>query len=407
MLSLGGAVTLMRPNIEVVFGDIDKTYIAKPRQVFYPETIEFLNALSRRILQSEEIRKYKDLSAIAFFLRKSYMNSIRKEYDIVRRVGLGLAFHITPSNIPVQFFYSLAVSLLAGNTNIIRLSAKRSSQEKILIELMKKELANYPAISDYICLVRYGHEKVLTDEFSSKCDVRIIWGGDQSISSIRESPLPARAFDVTFADRFSLCLIKANAFLKADNNTKDELVSGFYYDTYFSDQNACSSPRMVIWLGDETLCKEAAKIFWKRVAQKVKENYEWNGIAAVEKLIKECDIAIETEAIFDYGCSDINYINVVTMNKLISDISRLKGNRGLFLQSYIGDIDELIPFIQKDWQTLVCFGDDLSDISNRLVYAGVKGIDRITSIGKSAVPSLRWDGIDFIERLSRSIDVFD
>ena len=38
-------------------------------------------------------------------------------------------------------------------------------------------------------------------------DVRIIWGGDNTIDQIRKNKIPPRSFDLTFADRYSFCII--------------------------------------------------------------------------------------------------------------------------------------------------------------------------------------------------------
>ena len=45
----------------------------------------------------------------------------------------------------------------------------------------------------------------------------------------------------------------------------------FYNDTYLTDQNACTSPKLVIWLGNNKL--EAKKIFWDNLHELVKKKY--------------------------------------------------------------------------------------------------------------------------------------
>ena len=51
--------------------------------------------------------------------------------------------------------------------------------------------------------VKYDKSSKATDYFSSACDSRIIWGGDDTINQVRKSPLPARSTDIAFSDRFS------------------------------------------------------------------------------------------------------------------------------------------------------------------------------------------------------------
>ena len=44
-------------------------------------------------------------------------------------------------------------------------------------------------------------------KFSMKCNARLIWGGDKTINNIRNLELNERALDITFADRYSFCII--------------------------------------------------------------------------------------------------------------------------------------------------------------------------------------------------------
>lgn len=401
----GGAAILMLQNIKVLLGDIDKTLEAKPMGIFALPVIGFFDHISGKILRDHTLRGFKDLASIAFFLRKSSLEQEKGRHSCPYRMGVGTVFHIAPSNIPVQFFYSLAVSLLAGNANIIRVSRKGSEQETILCGLMEDALGEFPEIRDYVCLVRYGHEQEITDYLSGNCDARVIWGGDASVGQIRKSPLSARAFDVTFADRFSLCVIDADQYLAQGKKAADKIAKDFYMDTYFTDQNACNSTRLVIWIGDCEGCRRASAQFWECLHGIVGREYQLNGISAVDKLVGASVFAIEKDGVYDYSCSYGNYINVVSLAGLAGDLSKYKGNSGFFLQCFLGSLDQIAGCIQKDWQTVTYFGVEPLEIFQLLLRHGRKGIDRIVPIGKSGTPSLKWDGIDFIERLSRDIDV--
>ena len=50
-------------------------------------------------------------------------------------MGRGTVLHITPSNVPTNFAYSMVFGLLSGNNNIIRLPSKNFLQVKILCEI--------------------------------------------------------------------------------------------------------------------------------------------------------------------------------------------------------------------------------------------------------------------------------
>lgn len=73
------------------------------------------------------------------------------------RLGRGVLFHIAPSNVPINFGYSLVAGLLSGNINIVRVSSKQFPQVDLIIkhlhEILKSEL--YDEVASRIVLVRY------------------------------------------------------------------------------------------------------------------------------------------------------------------------------------------------------------------------------------------------------------
>ena len=52
------------------------------------------------------------------------------EQNLNNKLGLGLAFHITPSNIPTNFAYSLIFGLLSGNSNVVKVPSRNFTQIK-------------------------------------------------------------------------------------------------------------------------------------------------------------------------------------------------------------------------------------------------------------------------------------
>ena len=85
----------------------------------------FLNDLSNEILRDNRCKNFPDIISVAFFARKGNIQRLKKSFlDDKVRLGKGLAFHITPSNIPVQFIFSYFFGLLAGNANIVRAPSK-------------------------------------------------------------------------------------------------------------------------------------------------------------------------------------------------------------------------------------------------------------------------------------------
>ena len=229
-------------------------------------------------------RAYPDVATFGFFCRRANILSLKKKYssnDIIR-LGRGIVFHIAPSNVPVNFAYSLLSGLLAGNLNIVRVPSKNFEQIGIICEAIVRlnQLSEHASLSSHIVLVRYSRKNNATNYFSSICDVRIIWGGDETIAQIRENKIPPRSFDVTFADRYSLCAINADEYVK--EKSPDKIAHAFYNDTYLFDQNACTAPHLVIWLGSKENVNKAKSIFWDSLYEFIKVKYIVQPVIAVD-----------------------------------------------------------------------------------------------------------------------------
>ena len=89
----------------------------------------------------KDIRNYPDLKALAFWCRLKNILKLKKKLNTEKnKIGLGLVFHITPSNIPTNFVYSLIFGLLSGNSNIIKVPSKDFNQIKIICAIISKVL---------------------------------------------------------------------------------------------------------------------------------------------------------------------------------------------------------------------------------------------------------------------------
>jgi Acyl-CoA reductase (LuxC). len=151
--------------------------------MFSNEAVGFLSELSKELLAIPSIREHLDVMSYAYWIRKASLEQARKEFvrDDVTRIGRGVAFHIAPSNVPVNFAVSMTSSLLAGNICIIRVSNKEFEEVDIICSAIKRifQKPEFAEMNRYICIVRYEHSDEITAYFSSICDIRIIWGGEQ------------------------------------------------------------------------------------------------------------------------------------------------------------------------------------------------------------------------------------
>lgn len=387
---------------------IQKMTQVTPMQPFAAEVLAFLEDLSKELMTDKKCRLYPDIVTLGFWLRKSSLHELKKKYLIedseTIRIGKGMAFHIAPSNVPVNFAYSLFTGLLAGNANVVRVPSKNFPQIDLIAESVKRVLARHEDMQSYIALIRYERNQDVNALLSSMCDVRIVWGGDATIAELRKSRLPARATEIAFADRYSLAVIDADYYLSCMD--ADRVARDFYNDTYLSDQNACTSPRVVVWYGEKK--EDAKERFWKALYGLAKEKYHMQAVTSVDKLVTICKAASvdETENVGKIQVMpQEDYLLVrLKVDKLTPELMRYRGNSGCFYEYDATDLLSLREFCNDTHcQTLGYIGN--REAWKPLLMSGLKGVDRVVTIGHTMDFDLVWDGYHLINSMTRVIAV--
>ena len=382
----------------------------RPLQPYSDIVCSFLDEFSKKLRSDEEARKYADIMTFAFWARKGSILKKKTAFfsdDRNRsRIGKGIVFHIAPSNVPVNCMYSYAFGLLAGNGNIVRVSSKEFDQVNIMCRVLNSVLEEeaFSVIREMTSFVRYDREETeRTKEFSKLCDVRVIWGGDETIRSIRNAELPARSTDITFADRYSFGIIDIDTLSAMTEDDLVKLAEGFYNDTYLMDQNACSTPHLICFKrGNVTDTESVKKRFWEAV-KKAAEKYDLSDIKASDKYTNLCDFVMTNEADnkVDIYC---NYLYVCKMNKLPDDvIFNCRGSYGMFFEYEFDNFDELNFISDPIVQTCAVSGINDEELLRYIIDNSITGIDRIVPFGKTLDIDTIWDGYDLIGVMSRII----
>lgn len=372
------------------------------RMAFDDRVLCFLNDVSRKLRNNKKAKLYPDVITFAFWIRKSSTSQLKSRFlrqDGNYRFGKGVVFHIAPSNVPVNFAYSLVAGLINGNANVVRISSKDFEQVAIIVDALESVLNQYDDLKPYIVLVRYDRDKKINDYLSAISDMRIIWGGDTTIKELRASYLSPRSSEITFADRFSLAVIDSDNYMNLSNKTK--IAEDFYNDTYLSDQNACTSPCIIVWMGKNIA--EAKKEFWETEYKIVKHKYDFNPMQAINKLVSMYLVSSMIE-----GCklekTEDNRIIRIKVSTISAEIMDYKEGSGFFLEYDCNNIMELLELCDnKKCQTIGYIGKKESILP--LVQCGIKGVDRIVPIGKTMDFDLIWDGCDLTNQLTRIIAI--
>lgn len=374
---------------------------APVKECFDDCIISYLSYVSKLIMNNPQAKTFSEVITFGFWIRKGNLLSIKKRFGDSEefRIGRGVAFHIAPSNVPVIFAYSLVAGLLTGNRNIVRLPSKSFPQVDLIVNAFLEALEVYDELKNSIVCVQYERNKEINDWFSSFADLRIVWGGDNTISEIRKSPLRPRAKEVTFADRYSIAVIDSDFYIKTEN--KKQIAEDFYNDTFLSDQNACTSPRMVIWIGN--LIDEAKQIFWEEEHYLVEKRYSLQAVQSVNKLTSSYLASAIENGVRIMEHKD-NLIIRIQLQSINNSITKYFDNSGLFYEFDCKNIQSITALIDDTrCQTVAYIGDSSLIVS--LVKSGIKGVDRVVPVGKTMDFDLIWDGYDLVSEFSRLVTI--
>ena len=389
-------------GLEYVIGDdsiIERMPSVPALPPFAEPVVSFFNDLSRLLMRQG--RAYSDVMTFGFWCRRAALLAEKAKYqDLERRLGRGIVFHSTPSNVPVNCAFSFAAGFLAGNANIVRLPAKDFPQVQIICDCVRELLdTTHQGLVPYVCFVKYPPIKEITDLFSGMCQSRVVWGGDATIAEIRQSPLPPRSNEINFADRYSFSVLNADAFLAAADQEK--VVQNFYNDTYFSDQNACTAPRIVVWVGEKKT--EAKELFWKKVLSFVQEHYRSAPVQTIGKM----NALYKAAANLRLGkvTEEQPWLTRIQVDSLTPVLMDYRFNSGFFYEYDAESLTDLLPIATIKSQTVTYYGLTREEIIRFVNEDHPQGVDRFVPLGKSMDFTLVWDGYDLISTLSRIVQV--
>lgn len=396
----GGAVTHMS-DIKYLIGT--ENVSNHPMKSYSEEVCFFAAALSDAIMKHSEARNYSDVMSFAFWCRKANLAQKKAQFEAreERRLGRGLVYHVAPSNVPINFAFSYLFSLLAGNANIVRVPSKEFTQVTLVIQILNEVLKSYPEIWKRTAMIQYPANNEITEQFSRQADARVIWGGDTTVSTVRSCTTKPKCVDIVFADRYSICVLDGTTIEEAEDGKLKKLAEAFYNDTYLMDQNACSSPQMIVWKNASENAKEK---FWNAVFEYAKQKYPLQAASCVDKYTKLCmDAVLMTESKKSKRMENLLYR--VTLKELPEDITQLRGSCGYFYEYELQQYEELLPFITEKFQTVTYFGINPVELQEFVINNQVRGIDRIVPVGKALDIDVIWDGYDIVGMLSRIVEV--
>jgi len=397
-------------NEEVINKIFDSLVSVESISPFDSRSVAFVNQFSKKLLLRKDIRNYPELAVLATFFKKKnvemqerlYMHSDTGSVNLAR----GVVLHIAPANVDSIFLYSSLISLLCGNVNIIRLSQRTNEQLTILLEILNElMIGEFSWVKKRLILLTYPHDDFITKAFSKRCNARVVWGGDETVSNIRKIEMRPTAVEICFPDRFSSCVIKSERINHASDEELVTVAKKFYNDTVWFAQQACSSPRMLAWVGSTDDCVLAKNRFWSVYDELlVAMDFENSGSMSMDRLVSCCLVASVSES--KLGSSVGSFpLRLEVTTKISDTIKSFHGGNGLFVEKEFCILNDFISTITDKDQTLSYFGfcnDELTLVTNQLPFdAGA----RFVKIGSALDFSPIWDGVNLYAFYTRKFQI--
>lgn len=359
--------------------------------------VGFLNDLSMKILKDKDLRIDPSFAALGYWLRKSNLNKIINEnkglFNIskVKLKPIGIVFHLCPSNVDTMFFYSLAVALLAGNKNVVRISSRLEHPliDRLFVSINELIDEEYQYFINYLNIVKYGHEEDANEKISLKCDGRIIWGGDETIAQFKAVKTKPKVKDLYFADRVSLSLIKSSEVLNLNDESLAKLSRDIYNDIFTFDQKGCSSPHSLFYLGSADESKQAMEILYEKICEIAETKYDndINSMASIKfnRLVEDI-LNDKAVPIFEKN----NYLTILELKT--EQIPHTCGLGYIYYKS-IKNLEDIEQYLNEKVQTIGYFGFAEDELN---VLQEISIVDRIVPIGKALGFDYIWDGYNIL-----------
>lgn len=354
--------------------------------------IDEVSLFSTFLLNNRQSKQQPELVALAFWCRKANLEKIKQDYLSLspdnKRNAIGHVFHIAPANVDTVFFYSLLLSVLSGNTNIVRISERSGDICRLLISLLKTFIAknNSPLFSQMISIVEYNANNLaLTKTLSQWSDFRIIWGGDLAIETINKiAPVEQQ---VCFPTRFSIAVMQLTA-----TDDLNKLAKQFIADFLPFHQQACSSPKALFWLNtDAGIQQKFSQVLVKEL------NLHQEKFSLTSQSERQVDLQqlllLKESKIIAHHCQQ--QIAIIELANISPELLNKHNGNGLLLMHNLKNINDL-PFDEK-LQTISVYG--VNDDEKLLLKNSL--CKRTIELGQALNFHHIWDGENLLAKFSK------
>jgi len=383
----------------------------EPLGIASPSALAFCQALSEKLLEDPRAHTFPSLQALGFWLRPASVKALLQDHlgcpVGCTRVPRGVVFQIPPGNIETLFGYNCALSLLCGNVTLVRLPSQSTPEQDTLLDFMAEICAGMPpALARHILFLRYAHEAAITEQLGRLCNLRMVWGGDETITAIRRIPLPPLAHEISFANRFSVAALQARHYLEQSDDERTTTTRGLVNDIFQFGQMACASPRLLGWIGGEDDIKQAAALLYPQLASLALEKYGAPDTGENLAKLNSHFLALHDLEI----AATTTYNPALTVLSLknwqgVESFKKLNFGHGLILETRFATLNDLAAHTEGMDQTLVLCGFEAQEVRAFITLCDGRGFDRIVRAGQALDFDPVWDGTNLFDVLTKFVKV--
>ena len=294
------------------------------------------------------------------------------------------------------------MGLLAGNRNLVKLPSVSSDQAELIVTTIGDLLSSsqFADLGGAMTLLRYRGDNPVNGALSSSADARMLWGGDAAVNAMKLYPTQPHTLDLTFPERFSYALLKSEEVAKLDDEGMTQFCSRFHNDALTFDQNACSSPRVIFWVGEDP--DNSIERFWTELSRLHDERSGY-GLSESSNRLSHLSHFLARSS----GGYQIREINApllrISSEDFHSDFLESNLRFGAFLECHLDGVASLQDYVRPKVQTVTYFGFEREELIQIISEQSSSGVDRFVPVGRALEMGLVWDGKDIIRSLSKSV----
>jgi hypothetical protein len=279
---------------------------------------------------------------------------------------------------------------LCGNTNAVRLTSTPGVRQRQLSLVDDIERITGLPVS----IVPLADNDYCNDQLAHDCDVRVVWGGDDTVTAIRQSTLRPHGRELAFHDRKSIAVIDAQVFMAMADDSAG-IAQRLLTDVTWMEQASCTSVRGIVWLGAVAAVQRAVSEFERHGAAT-----QWSSSDTIDRLI-----VAQQQVAQQRGASDTGG-GLVNVKCLFNDFNHLVeqcNTPGVVFHTHQTALSPVTLSMTPTLQTVVKLLDPADSAQLWTMVQQDRLCDRVVSPGKSMEFSWTWDGYNLVTHLTHGV----